>query len=240
MKILNKLLGKFAFVPRNRSARAEGVEYYASSPSGTKNAGFQKYYEENRREIVLGEVPVRYEEIARMTPGEHVMELGSADGTQCLVLAKRKARVVGVELMQMQYEEAENLKAAWAARGERTENCVYLNADISSVEDMFDGFDTILMSRVLYHLRGKADPLVKRISSSKVRYLVLVGCPERTRRWRSSGETGDAMGKYAYLATKEGMEEILTKNGFSIVNSEWSDENKDPVVVGEKKINDSF
>jgi protein-L-isoaspartate O-methyltransferase len=49
-------------------------------------------------------VPERYLRIAKLVPGERVLEIGSADGAQSLILARSKSLVCGVELMPMQYE----------------------------------------------------------------------------------------------------------------------------------------
>lgn len=61
----------------------EGVEYYKPGTNGEMNAGLQSYCLENLEGIRKGNVPERYLRIARIVPGQAILEIGSADGTQC-------------------------------------------------------------------------------------------------------------------------------------------------------------
>ncbi|MBB4004823.1 class I SAM-dependent methyltransferase [Aurantimonas endophytica] len=217
-----------AMLPQRHDA--DGRPYYTRE--GGANAGLQSYYVENKAAIHRGHVPDRYRRIAGLVPGQRIIEFGSADGTQSLVLALAKDAVCGVELMDLQFEEAERLKSAWLALGRRVENCAFLQASILESTLLLNGYDTVLMSRVLYHLRSDIDGLMGDIAASDVKHVVLVGCPSRTERWRKLGETGDSMGKFAYYATPEGMSAILEKHGFKITTSLAGQDGNDPVVVG--------
>jgi len=218
------------FLPRRN--KEAGVEYYAQEKG--LNPGLQTYYVQNIEAIHQGIVPDRYERIAALTPGRRVVEFGAADGTQSLVLALQKERVCGVELMDLQFREAEQLKSDWLALGRNVENCSFVQRDIRDSADLLKDTDTVLMSRVLYHLRENAGAAMADIQASDVRHVVLVGCPRRTERWQKLGETGDAMGKYAYFATPEGMASVLRDYGFRVIKSLGCEGGNDPVVVGER------
>lgn len=227
-RILNKIKKRVSRTVHDR----DGVAYYTRSEGA--NAGLQTYYADNIVAIHSGVVPDRYKRIAALTPGDKVIEFGAADGTQSLVLALEKERVWGVELMDLQIREAEKLKADWLSHGFRVENCRFVQRDILEASDLLADNDTVVMSRVLYHLRGGISDVMDTIAKSAVRHVVLVGCPKRTERWRKHGETGDAMGKYAYYATLEGMSSVLREQGFTIVHAIGGDDGEDPVVVGSR------
>ena len=215
---------------RNRKIVAhdpEGVRYY--DPSAEMS--FQSYFEEHKEEILKGNVPDRYREIAELVPGHRIMEIGSADGTQALVLALRKKVVYGVELMPQQYQCALELRQAWADMGMNVDHCHFLLGEVDSYPEIFDKVDTIFMSRVIYHFRDKIRGLFEKIEDSNIKNIVMVGCPDRERRWLEGGETGDSMGKYAYYASLKGMESIAKDYGFQISSLIPSSEGNDPIVV---------
>lgn len=212
----------------------DGKQFY--DPKQLKNAGFQTYFIENKYQIESGNVPDRYMLIANATLGSRVLELGSADGTQCLVLAREKDLVCGVELMELQYLTALELKQKWIANGVSMCRCEFFLGGIPEFKKKLPEYETVLMSRVLYHLRSEIYDVMDAISKSNVTHVVLVGCPDRSRRYKEGGLRGDAMGKYAKFASKEGMEEILEKYGFSISLSAPNDNGFDPIVVGHREI----
>ena len=211
---------------------SSGKKFY--DPEASENAGYQSYFIENRDNIYCGKVPDRYERVASATPGLKVLEMGSADGTQSLVLAREKEAVCGVELMEMQYHTALDLKQRWLQNGIVINNCNFIHGGIQEFKSALDAYDTVLMSRVLYHLRSDIDDVMVAITQSNVSNIVLVGCPERARRFREGGSHGDELGKYAKFATKEGMEEVLGKYGFLITKSTPDDTPLDPIVVGQR------
>jgi SAM-dependent methyltransferase len=227
-RALRKVLGK--------GGLPDGMQFYRPGRRGELNAGFQTYYRENADKITKGEVPARYLRIAKLVPGERVLEIGSADGTQSLVLARSKSLVCGVELMPMQFEEACELRKKWIKNGEDVERCEFRNEDVLTSTIDLDGFDTVLMSRVLYHFRDSADAVLEKIAQSKVNNIVLVGCPIRERNWREHGVSGDVMGKYASLASQEGMESVLHEHDFHIVSSFSSEKGDDPIVVASRNL----
>ena len=232
VRILRKV--KRTLLPQKKTRfAAGGNEYY--SPGKSKNAGFQGYYQDNKEEIRKGNVPERYTRIANVVPGEKILEIGSADGTQTLTLSQKKGSVVGVELMPMQYQEALELQQYWKDNGLQVENARFVNENIAEKLDLLNGYDTILMSRVLYHMREAVEPLFDSIAKSDVENVVLVGCPLREARWQEGGASGDSLGKYAYYASSDGMKEILEQAGFDIVHAEPSGDNVDPLVVGTRK-----
>ncbi|WP_050929918.1 class I SAM-dependent methyltransferase [Aestuariivita boseongensis] len=215
---------------------AEGFEFYKPGSRDERNAGFQSYYRENAADIWLGRVPDRYLKIAEMVPGTSVLEIGSADGTQALTLARDGKSVLGIELMPLQFQEAQKLRQHWLTQGFNVKSCEFVNGSIMDNLEALDKAETVLISRVLYHLRADIEPLFKRIVESPVRNVVLVGCPLREARWRAGGDTGDALGKYAYYAAQEGMEDILKKFSFTVTRSEASGNGNDPLVVAVRQI----
>lgn len=228
---IKSLLRKLSGGSREKASfDPDGVRYYDPA----SEMSFQGYFEENREEIFKGNVPKRYLEIAELVPGRDILEIGSADGTQALVLALRKNTVHGLELMPKQHEISLELKKAWLGLGRDVGNCHFHNGDACSHTELFSAADTVLMSRVVYHLRDGIDPLFRRIEDSGITNVVLVGCPLREKRWRESGETGDSMGRYAYFASLEGMRSLVEKHGFHVSLSIPSSEGGDPVVVASR------
>ncbi len=211
-----------------------GNGWQAYDPSSNNNAGLQGYFIKNEDTIRNGDVPERYKTIAKTTPGRTILELGSADGTQSLVLARENKIVCGVELMEKQYQISLDLKKEWLERGISLSQVDFVLGGIDEFKKRLNGFETVLMSRVIYHLRNDIDDVMSAITQSNISSVVLVGCPERARRFREGGQQGDRMGKYAYYATTLGMETILKTHGFQIVHSTLDEGPGDPIVVGKK------
>ena len=210
----------------------DGKKFYDPNAEMT----YQSYFDENKEAISRGEAPVRYHEIAEIVPGDRVLEIGSADGTQSLVLAEKKQAVHGLELMPQQFETSLELKDAWLALGKKVENCQFHKGDIGSNFELLADVDTVLASRVIYHLRAGIVPFFEKIEKSgHIKNLVLIGCPRREKKWSQFGETGDSMGRYAYYASLEGMIDVATKYGFEVVVSNPSSEDRDPVVVARRQ-----
>ena len=233
-KLVIKLASRLRAKKRRVIHSEEGKVFYDSVK--LKNAGYQKYFIENKDDIYSGKVPERYRIIASVTPGRKVLELGSADGTQALVLATEKEAVCGVELMEMQYRTALGLKEKWIENGAQLDNLRFVHGGIKEFEGLLDEYDTVVMSRVLYHLRSDVENIMSAIAQSKISNVLLVGCPERARRFKAGGSHGDAMGAYAKLATQHGMEEVLEMSGFSIAISTPDNTSMDPIVVGVRHV----
>ncbi|RKF12371.1 methyltransferase domain-containing protein [Roseovarius spongiae] len=235
-KLLKDFARKVLLKNRGDTYNQDGVVFYDPNGNEVVNAGFQSYYRENRGEIRKGIVPERYVRISKIVPGKNILEIGSADGTQSLTLARDGKRVCGIELMSLQFEEALSLRESWRDMGVTVEDCEFMNVDIMKSLEILDCFDTVLISRVLYHLRADIEPLFRSIADSKVRNVVLIGCPLREARWREKGVTGDTLGKYAYYASREGMEDILKRCGFEIIHSEPSAVGMVPTVVSSRSV----
>ena len=134
-----------------------------------------------------------------MILGEKVLEIGSADGTQSLLLSQSKEYVVGIELMEYHYETSLELKKSWKNLGKNVSNCTFYKKDALEAKDFLKDIDTILMSRVVYHLRENINPVFESFRESKIENIVLVGCPRREKNWINGGETGDTMGQICLL-----------------------------------------
>ena len=196
---------------------------------------FQSYFVENKDNIFAGRIPERYRRVARYVPGDTILEVGSADGTQALVLAKERRRVYGVELMSEQHEMALSLRDHWLGIGIDVQNCEFYKGDALAFSYLLDCVDTVLLSRVLYHLREDINVYFETIRVSGVKCVALVGCPVRERNWHTYGARGDMMGKYTYYASQVGMENVLREFGFQIVTSLSSEGGEDPMVVGSRQ-----
>lgn len=230
--LLRRLVRNFRKIHHN----PDGTVYY----DGDCNPGLQSYFVENRDSIFKCEVPKRYQTILKLVPGQNVIEIGSAEGTQLLLIAQSKQSATGYEKMDRQYATALELKQAWSKIGKSVESCEFVNDDIFSAMEkdktIFDNTDTILMSRVIYHLRDQIPQLMEMIESSQVKYLMLVGCPNREERWKNQGERGDAMGRYAFYATLEGMIELAESINFRVTTKIQSEQDgTEPIMIAERQ-----
>ena len=233
IRFIKKIIRKFIPKKKKRTIyNPDGKKFYDPN----KEMSFQSYFEENKEKIFQGEVPERYKRISDVVPGNRVLEIGVGDGTQSLILSLEKEKVYAIELMNQQFSIANKLKDTWLEKGIDVSKCEFINDDIIERVDLFEKVDTILMSRVVYHLMENISSLFSKIKKNNIEHVVLVGCPRREERWKKYGDTGDPLGKYAFYASQEGMEKLLTEFGFSISLSIPSTKEDDPIVVGSRKL----
>ena len=128
------------------------------------------------------------------------------------------------------------MRKKWIKNGEDVERCGFRDENVLTSTIDLDEFDTALMSKEIYHFHDSADVELDKIAQSKVNNVVLVGCPIPDSKWREHGVSGDVMGKYAFLASQEGMESVLHEHDFHIVSSFSSEKGDDPIVVASRNL----
>lgn len=205
-------------------------------PYRIRNERHQVEFRKNREQIALGDVPDRYKRTASYVPGKRVLDIGSADGTLALFLAQSKEFVIGAELMRYRHKTAQEMQRTWASRGARTDNLKFVNRGVKRVKPLLNEVDTIVLSRTLYHLRDDAFWLFKELERSEnIEYVALFGNRDKEKEWFDTDGNQPGLGKYLALASKHGMEELLTNHGFSIETSIASTETEDPIVIGARR-----
>ncbi len=222
-----KISSTFRQVLRNLAKSSGYVPYRL------RNERHQIEFRKNRQEIAQGNVPERYRRTASLVPGKRVLDVGSADGTLCLVLAQTKDLVIGAELMRYRHKTALEMRNLWRKRGAQTDNLRFVNRGAKRATPLLAEVDTVVLSRTLYHLRDDAWVLFDRIKRTpSIRYVALFGNRDKEKEWfdTKGGEPG--LGKYLALAAQEGMEDILVQHGFTIETSIASTETEDPIVIG--------
>lgn len=202
-------------------------------PYSFRNERHQIEFRKNRESIARGDIPARYQRTAELVPGSRVIDIGSADGTLALVLAQIKDFVIGAELMLYRHKTAQEMKATWAARGAKTDNLRFINRGARRLGKALDQVDTVVMSRTLYHLRDDAEWLFDQIQAkSNIKNVALFGNRDKEQEWFDTKGEKPGLGKHLALAGQEGMEDILTRHGFTVTVSIPSTDSEDPVVIG--------
>jgi hypothetical protein len=205
-------------------------------PYRLRSERHQIEYRKNKSEIARGVVPARYVRTAEKVPGQKILDIGSADGTLALVLAQSKQLVIGSELMRYRHRAALQTKNAWSQRGVPTDNVRFVNRSVKRIRPFLKEVDTVVISRALYHFREDAFWLFRQIEKSpNIHHVALFGNREKEREWLTTRGTNPGLGKYLALATQNGMEDILTRHGFTIEASIPSTRTEDPVVIGVRK-----
>lgn len=189
-------------------------------------------YRKNKDAIWRGEIPDKYTRVLDLVPGDHILELGAAEGVLSLLLAERKARVIALEMKRQRHEEALQLQALWREQGKDVARCEMVLGDLKDRIDLLDQVDTLVAVRSIYYLRDNILRVFEAVGSH-VPNVVLCGNKNRGRRYfESSGRPDDRLGKFNYYASLEGMTKLLQDCGYQIVRAIA---NGDPIVVGLKK-----
>lgn len=186
-------------------------------------------YRKNRDAIWRGEIPEKYRRIIELVPGESVLELGSAEGVLSLLLAQRKQKVIALEMKTSRHEEALRLKAHWSKQGIDVGRCEMVPGRINDRLDLLQQVDTLLAVRSIYYLRDDIKDIFRTVGEH-VENVVLCGNKNRARKYQiANGNPDDALGKFNYYASLEGMEELLEGCGYEVVRTV---PDGDPIVVG--------
>lgn len=89
--------------------------------------------------------------LRRIQPGTRVLEIGCGVGRWSLLLARRGARVTGIDIAEAMVEEAR----VRASRAQLEDRCDFLTADLASL-DLGSRFERILCVTVLQHIMDEA------------------------------------------------------------------------------------
>lgn len=184
-------------------------------------------YRKNLEAILNGKPPVKYTRIVPFVPGDHVVEIGSAEGVLALLLAKEGKSVTAVEKNRERHDAAVDLRARWG--GQRL-SLTLVCGDILELPHLLDDATTLVAIRMLYHLGERAHDVIAEAAKAGVKNIVLGGNKNRERRFLSGLRSG--LGEGERFATRQGMTELLAAHGYSLVHQASGD--FDPIVVGER------
>jgi SAM-dependent methyltransferase len=187
-------------------------------------------YRRNRRDLHQGRVAPYYEDVARLIPGDSVVDIGAGEGILALTLAQTKARVRAIDITPRRHESGLALREDWGKLGRRVENCEMVLGN--AVEDLalLDGFDTLIASRVIYYFGDAIEPFMSE-AARRVKHVVLIGNPGRNRRY-ARGKAPADIGENVVYSTPEGMTALLERHGFDV---ELKTGLRDPVAIGTRK-----
>jgi choline dehydrogenase-like flavoprotein len=183
-------------------------------------------YRKNEAAIMRGDVPEKYTRLLPYIAGDKILEIGSAEGVLALLLTKAGKQVTALERRQERHEAAQRLRDSWGmdVTGPR-----FVWGDITKNLSLFEGRDTLLAVRMIYYL-GKDLNTVFAEAAKHVSNVVLCGNANRAR-WRREGLPNRNDRADNYYASADGMKDVLTRHGFTIVTEVLEG---DPIVVGRR------
>jgi len=181
-------------------------------------------YRKNESEILQGRPPLKYIRIVPYVRGDHAIEIGSAEGVLALLLAAKMASVLAVERSRERHDAALELHKRWG----EAPNVSFANGDILEMPQLFDGRDSLVAIRMIYHLGEAANDMLAEAVKRGIKHVVLGGNSGRERRFLSGLRSG--LGEAERFATRRGMKQILKDHDYRIVD-ESADEG-DPIIMG--------
>lgn len=184
-------------------------------------------YRKNESAIRRGDVPDKYTRLLPFITGEHILEIGSAEGVLALLLARMGKHVTALEKSEERHEAASNLYSDWLARESKFKVPKFINGAIGARLDLLNGIDTVVAIRSIYYLGDDLDRIFGKVAQ-KVRNVVLCGNKNRASRWRA-GTPDEPLGDMNRYAASEGMAELLTRHGYRITQTVLEG---DEIVVG--------
>lgn len=185
-------------------------------------------YRNHEAKIWNGEVPEKYSRIIPFITGNTVLEIGSAEGVLALLLSDAGRNVIAVEKNQGRWEEAKRLRDRWRELGRDVSGAGLFNCDVREMKEPFRDIHTVVAVRSIYYLREDAQPVLNEIGKNRVPQVVLCGNRNRAA-WNEAERAKNALGKWNYYASVEGMTELLTRAGYEI---DVTVTEGDPIVVG--------
>ena len=189
-------------------------------------------YRENVDAIWRGDIPSKYTRVIDLVPGNRVLEIGAAEGVLSLLLARRKEKVIALELRKERHESALQLQAHWQAQGRDVSRCQMLRGDIRQRFDLLPQVDTLVAVRTIYHLHEDIQRVFEHVGQH-VRHVVLCGNQFRARRLlEPNDDPGNKTRLFDRYASLEGMTQLLQHCGYTITTTVTEG---DPVVVGLKE-----
>jgi 2-polyprenyl-3-methyl-5-hydroxy-6-metoxy-1,4-benzoquinol methylase len=186
-------------------------------------------YRRNRRMLMRGEAPRKMRELAAIIPGESVVDVGAGEGVLAMLLAEHKQKTRAIDVTPRRHVTGKALQETWRSLGKDVDNCEMLLGDALADPDLLNGFDTLVMSRVIYYFGDRIDPFISE-AAKRVSYVCLVGNASRNRRL-AKGKLPADIGEDVIYSTHDGMIELLQRHGFEIV--EQADFG-DPIVIGRR------
>lgn len=181
-----------------------------------------------------GQVPEKYLRLLPYIAGRRIVEIGAAEGVLALLIADRDpdARVTALERRPSRVASSVALQERWRALGRSVDGCRMVCGDIRDRFDLFDGVETLVAIRTIYHLREDIPRVFEAAASRGVKSIVLGGNPGRARR-HATGKlpSDDALGPFNYYAGIDGMSEVLSVFGYCIGAVVTQG---DPIVTGHR------
>jgi hypothetical protein len=187
-------------------------------------------YRNNEDAIKRGDIPEKYTRLLPFITGEHILEIGSAEGVLALLLARMGKQVTALEKSEERHETAANLYSDWLAREGKFPPPKFINGTIGNRLDLLNGIDTLVAVRMIYYLRSDIDRVFAAVAHAEVPTVILCGNKNRAARWRS-GVPDDEGGPFNFYASREGMSDLLRRHGYRI-SAEVTE--GDEIVVGER------
>lgn len=186
-------------------------------------------YRKNEAAILAGDVPDKYLRLLPHIPGQRILEIGSAEGVLALLLARMGKQVVALEKSEGRHAAAHQLYGEWAAREGKFQAPKFVWGDIRQTDRhwVLENIDTLVAVRMIYYLRDEIDIVFAEVAK-KIPNVVLCGNRNRADRWRA-GVPDEPEGPHNFYASREGMNDLLTRHGYSIASEVLEG---DEIVVG--------
>lgn len=190
-------------------------------------------YRNHEAAILRGVAPQKYWRLLPYITGNHILEIGSAEGVLACLLARgdigRKVRVVALERSRERHEAAMRLYEAWVARFDMSALSYFELGDIADRLELLEGIDTLVAVRMIYYLGDHLDAVFAAVAR-KISNIVLCGNANRAASWRD-GQPNPHERVDNYYASSEGMKDLLGRHGYTIVD-EVTD--GDPIIVARR------
>lgn len=188
-------------------------------------------FRKNEQSIRDGYVPEKYMRLLPYIPGEHILEIGSAEGVLALSLARLgKKSIIALERKKERHEAALKLRDEWFQRFrfDRHLKLVHIHGDICDNLDLLQGLVTLVAVRMIYYLGEELDAVFAEAAKQQVKNIVLCGNKNRATWWRAGVPNRNDRADN-YYASHEGMTDLLLRHGYHIKTVV---EEGDPIVVG--------
>jgi choline dehydrogenase-like flavoprotein len=186
-------------------------------------------YRKNEASILSGDVPEKYTRLLPYITGQRILEIGSAEGVLALLMARAGKTVTALERSEERHHAANKLYCEWLARTMTFQAPYFVNGDIADHLDLLKGKDTLVAVRMIYYLGDRLDTVFAEVAK-QIPTVVLCGNKNRAARWRA-GTPDEPLGDMNRFAAREGMNELLTRHGYRIVDE---CREGDEIVVGRR------
>lgn len=191
-------------------------------------------YRKNEGAIWNADPPLKYTRLLPYITGNRIIEVGAAEGVLSLLLAPNRQRVIAVEKHEDRHRMAVALQKHYREDlGLDVGRCQMVLGDIRGMMNLFEGMDTLVMIRSVYYLREDAQRVINE-AGKHVGTIVMCGNQNRAANyWKNAIGPDDGLGRWNYLASIEGMSELMERAGYLV---EKTVREGDPIVVGRWKL----